>query len=243
MFITWRHVVSQIKYTQLQECWQGKWLVFVGTDHTGTESEVRKAHHYHPVSQPWFKPRPAWFPGQILFPQLLEYTSVSRRAWMRNKHTVDPNWILLSCFTHTLVTTKHLASNHSLENVSLYFWYHSKERGLIHCRQLTVIFSWMTVPTLISWAMSKCDSGNMVPASNVKINNHQRNRTFSWEVVFGFISWWIVVSASLGTFQKEVEEKGLHQDIKTEPWAVWHKVQVTQQLCMCLFFFFPILNI
>lgn len=107
--------------------------------------------HYHPVSQPWFKPRPPWFPGQILPPHLLEYTSVSRRAWMRNKNTVDPNWILLSCFTHMLVTTKHLASNHSLENVSLYFWYHNKEGGLIHCRQLTVIFSWMTIPNLLGY--------------------------------------------------------------------------------------------
>lgn len=94
----------------------------------------------------------------------------------------------------------------------------------------------MTVPKLTCWGMSKCDPGNMVPESNVKINNHQRSRTFNWKVVFGFISWWIVVSVSLGTFQKEVKRRKVYsKDIKTEPRAVWHKVQVTQQLCVFSF--------
>lgn len=103
-----RSSTDQVHTTE--ECWQGEWLVFVGTNYTGRASEVRKAHHHPPVNQPGFKPRPAGFPVKYssLPLRIYWYTSVSPRAWMRNKHTDDSKWILFSCFIHTHPLRIHL---------------------------------------------------------------------------------------------------------------------------------------
>lgn len=127
-----RHVVSQIKYTQWKNVdKESGWCLLAPTTQ-GQNQNLGKLTTIT-ISQPGLKPRPAWF--QVKYSSLTsENTSMSRGAWMRNKNTDDPNCIIFSCFIHTLATTKHLASHHSFENISLYYWYHSKKRVLIHYR-------------------------------------------------------------------------------------------------------------